>query len=202
MRHPARLVLMLAAAAAVAALVVYLAVGRTHRGTGVSSATPPTGLTAVGLGEASAHGYNPFGTGPENRDQIGNLVDNDPTTTWSTETYYEGNLHKARGTGAGFYLDAAPGVAGQGVQIQTPTPGFSVQIYVSNHIDLALPYGDPTPLIGRGWQGPVGESTDVHNEEQIHLHPPAGTFRYYLVWLTTLPPGEQSATIAEVTLFR
>jgi hypothetical protein len=26
--------------------------------------------------------------------------------------------------------------------------------------------------------------------------------RYFLVWMTTLPPGKQSATIADLTLFR
>jgi hypothetical protein len=27
-------------------------------------------------------------------------------------------------------------------------------------------------------------------------------YRYYLMWMTTLPPGRESATIAELTLFR
>ncbi len=76
----------------------------------------------------------PFGTGPENRDQIGNVIDSDPSTTWSTETYYEGNLHKPGGVGLGFYLDAAPGLLGRAIEIQTPTPGFGVQIYVADHV--------------------------------------------------------------------
>ena len=27
-------------------------------------------------------------------------------------------------------------------------------------------------------------------------------FRYYLIWLSTLPPGMQRATISDLTLFR
>ena len=75
------------------------------------------------------------------------------------------------------------------IEIQTPTPGFAVQIYVADHIELELPYGDSTPLSARGWQGPVGASADVHDGERIPLTLAGRPYRYYLVWLTTLPPG-------------
>jgi eukaryotic-like serine/threonine-protein kinase len=203
MQHPVRWISTVVLLAAIVGGATYLAFEHTHRGTGVPpGATPKAGLVPVPLGQASAHGYNPFGTGPENRDQIGNVVDSDPSTTWSTERYYEGNLDKGGGTGTGFYLDAAPGVAARGIEIQTPTPGFSVQIYVANRIDLSFAYGNSTPLTDRGWAGPIGESSDVRNGERVLLHPPAGSYRYYLIWLTTLPPHQQMATIADVALFK
>ncbi len=202
MRHPARWVLLLGLLAAGAAIVLVAAAGRTHRGTGVTPGISSRGgLTPVQLSQAAAHDYNPFGTGPEGRDQIDNVVDSDPNTVWSTEQYYDGTLKKAGGVGLGLYLDAAPGVAARAVEIQTPTPGFAVQIYRANHVEVSLPYGDSTPLNQRGWEGPVGSSTAVHTGQRIFLSPPARR-RYYLVWLTTLPPGRQSATISGVTLFR
>jgi len=76
-----------------------------------------------------------------------------------------------------------------------------VQIYVADHIDLKVPYGSSTPLSRRGWQGPVGTSADVHNDERITLNLSGHPYRYYLVWLTTLPPGMESATLSELTLF-
>jgi serine/threonine-protein kinase len=160
------------------------------------------GLTQVALSQTAAHGYNPFGTGPENRDLIDNVVDNDPNTTWSTEQYYEGTLKKAGGVGLGLYLDAAPGVIAKAIAIQTPTPGFMVQIYAARQVDLSLPYGSSTSLSARGWQGPVGESAHVRSGERIALHTQGHRYRYYLVWMTALPPAHQSATIADVTLFR
>jgi len=160
------------------------------------------GLTPVPLGQTAAHGYNPFGTGPEDRDQIQNVVDSDPNTTWSTEQYYDGNLKKQGGVGAGLYLDAAPGVVGKAIEIQTPTPGFAVQVYVANQIQLSLPYGNSTPLIARGWQGPVGQSGYVHDGERIQLSLAGRPYRYYLIWMITLPPGMQSASIGGLTLFR
>jgi tRNA A-37 threonylcarbamoyl transferase component Bud32 len=203
MRQPARWAASLALLGAIVALVLILAAGQTHRGTGTAADLPArAGLQQVPLSQTAAHGYNPFGTGPESRDQIDNVVDNDPNTTWSTETYYEGTLKKAGGVGLGIYLDAAPGVVGRAIAIQTPTPGFAVQIYVADRIDESDPYGASKPLGERGWQGPVGASPHVRSGERIQLRLNGARHRYYLMWMTTLPPGRQSATIADLNLFR
>jgi eukaryotic-like serine/threonine-protein kinase len=189
-------------AAAVGA-ALYLAAGHTHSGTGVPagvSARP--GLQPISLAQTAAHDYNPFGTGAENPGQVDLAVDSDPNTTWSTEHYYNGTLKKIGGTGVGLYLDAAPGVAVRQIELLTPTPGFGVQIYGANHIDLSLAYGDSTPLSARGWRGPLGAESAVASPERIAVDTSGRRFRYYLIWITTLPPGQEYASIAEVTLFR
>jgi serine/threonine-protein kinase len=202
MRHPGRWAASLAVIAMIGAGALVALAGRARRGTGIAPGVVlRAGLSPVFLAQTSAHGYNPFGTGPEDQDEIGNVVDSDPNTTWSTEQYYDGTLSKPGGAGTGLYLDAAPGVAGKAIEIQTPSPGFAVQIYVANHIQLSLPYGDSTPLTARGWQGPVGQSTYVYNHARIDLAAGGGRFRYYLIWLTTLPPHMETASIAGVTLF-
>jgi eukaryotic-like serine/threonine-protein kinase len=203
MRHPARWVVSLALLVAIVALTLIIIAGNAHRGAGVASGIAThAGLEPVQLGQAAAHDYNPFGTGPENRDLIDNLIDGDPNTTWSTEQYYSGTLKKAGGTGLGVYLDAAPRVLARAIEIQTPTPGFAVQVYVADHIELGLPYGNSTPLTARGWKGPAGTSTDVRSGERIPLTLSGHPHRYYLVWLTTLPPSMESATLSELTLFK
>jgi serine/threonine-protein kinase len=203
MRHPGRWVVWLALLGALVAVVLVAAAGRTHRGTGVApGVVAQPGLTPVPLAQTAAHGYNPFGTGPENRDQIQNVVDSDPNTTWSTEEYYGGTLDKQGGVGAGLYLDAAPGVVGKAIEFQTPTPGFAVQIYVADQPPSSLEYGDSTPLAARGWQGPVGQSGSVRSGARIQLGLAGRPFRFYLIWITTLPPNKNSASIGELTLFR
>jgi hypothetical protein len=203
MRHPARWIVSLALLAAIVAIALIAGGLGTHRGAGVATGVAGrAGLEPVELSQTAAHGYNPFGTGPENRDQIGNLVDGDPNTTWSTEQYYEGTLKKGGGTGLGVYLDAAPRVLAKALEIQTATPGFAVQVYAADHIELELPYGNSTPLSARGWLGPVGASADVHDGERIPLKLSGHPHRYYLVWLTTLPPGTESASLDELTLFK
>jgi eukaryotic-like serine/threonine-protein kinase len=203
MRHPAFWIALLAVIGAVVALVVVLAGLGAHRGTGVApDIHARAGLQPVSLSQTAAHGYNPFGTGPENRDQIGNVVDSDPNTIWRTETYYDGTLQKAGGVGAGLYLDAAPGVAAKALEIQTPTPGFAAQVYGADEIDLSLPYGATTPLAGRGWSRPIGQSPYVHSDQRIALQVGGHRYRYYLLWITTLPSNMQSASIGGLTLFQ
>ena len=203
MRHPVRWVVSLVLVAVIVALTLVAAALHKQRGTGVASGVvAKPGLSPVFLGQNSANTYNPFGTGPENRSEIGNVVDGDPNTTWTTEQYYDGTLKKPAGVGAGVYLDASPGVVARALEIQTPTPGFAAQVYVANHIELSLPYGNPMPLSARGWQGPVGQSSYVHNRERIQLSPGGQRFRYYLLWITTLPPNMQSAGITDLTLFK
>ena len=98
--------------------ILILAAGGTHRGTGriAGGHSAPAGLQQVQLSQFAANDYNPFGTGPENRDLVENVIDNDPNTTWSTEQYYCGTLKKAGGTGLGIYLDAAPGVVAKALK--------------------------------------------------------------------------------------
>jgi len=203
MRHPARWVASLAIVAVIVAIALVAAAQQAQRGTGV----PPdvhssAGLQAVPLSQTAAHDYNPFGTGPENHNRVQNVVDSDPNTIWSTAHYYEGTLDKAGGTGVGLYLDASPGVVARAVEIQTTTPGFDVQIYGARSVTLSYPYGNSTPLTARGWHGPLGSAAKVRNRQRIRLSSAATSYRYYLVWLTTLPPGQQSASISELTLFK
>ena len=201
-RHPARWAGSLALLGVAVAVVLVLAVGQTHRGTGVAAGVGPTaGLDPVPLSQTAATDYNPFGTGPENRDRIQNVVDSDPNTSWSTEQYYDGTLNKPGGVGAGLYLDASPGVRARALEVQTTTPGFAAQIYAADHVQTSLPYGNSAPLAARGWQGPIGASTYVRDRERIPLAT-ARAFRYYLIWLTTLPPHMESASISDLTLFR
>ncbi|HEX4484481.1 MAG TPA: protein kinase [Solirubrobacteraceae bacterium] len=203
MRHPARWLASLALIAAIVAIALIAAAQHAHSGTGV----PPdvhssAGLQPVALSQTAAHDYNPFGTGPENRNRVQNVIDSDPNTVWSTAHYYEGTLKKAGGTGVGVYLDAAPSVAARAIEIQTPTPGFDVQIYGAEKIDLSYGYGDSAPLAQRGWQGPLASAEDVRGSQRIKLDSSSTAYRYYLVWLTTLPPGKESASISELTLFK
>jgi serine/threonine-protein kinase len=202
LRHPARWAASIALLAAIIAIAIIAAAQQAHKGTGV----PPgvhsgAGLQAVPLSQTAAHDYNPFGTGPENHDRVQNVVDSDPNTLWSTAHYYEGTLKKAGGVGVGVYLDAAPRVAARAVEIQTPTPGFDMQVYGADQINLAFAYGDTTPLTARGWTGPLGSAENVRNRQRVRLSG-GGAYRYYLIWLTALPPGQQSASISELTLFK
>lgn len=200
-RHPARWLLLIALLAVAVAVVLVTLSANTHKGSGGTEALARGNLEPVELSQTAAHGYNPFGTDSENRDQVANLVDGDPNTTWSSEQYYAGNLRKPGGEGLGVYLDAAPGLRARAMGVGTKTPGFAAQVWVSDRVDLGQPFGSSASLSARGWHGPVGASTSVSDGAQIRLSV-TRPWRYYLLWITTLPPGAQMITLTDLTLFR
>ena len=173
----------------IVALALVAAANHAQRGTGVASGvSAQPGLSPVFLGQNSANTYNPFGTGPENPNEIGNVVDGDPNTTWTTEQYYDGTLKKPAGVGAGSIWTPPPAWSAERLKSRRPLQGSPRRSTSPITIELSLPYGNPTPLAARGWQGPVGQSSYVHDRERIQLSPGGQRFRYYLLWIITLPP--------------
>jgi len=200
-RSPRAWIALLAAVVLIAAALVYLLVIRTHAGTEPPLREGP--LTVVPLAQNAATPYNPFGTEPENPRLAANLVDGDPSTSWSSAEYYGGNLHHpSGGNGFGVYLDAAPGLDAKAMQILTSTPGFSTEVYVSNNPNLTIPEGSATPLTQRGWVGPVGSESDVASNARIPLDLAGHSYRYYLMWVSALAPGARLVTISELQLLR
>jgi tRNA A-37 threonylcarbamoyl transferase component Bud32 len=195
-RHPVRWAVSLALLAAIVALTLVAAAHYTHRGTGVApGVSSRPGTQPVILASKAAFSYNPFGTGPEHLRQVSSVVDGDLNTAWSTEHYTAGNLAKP---GLGVYLDAAPGVSARAIEIQTPTPGFTVAVYGSTGFTTS---GGSEDLISRGWTA-LAPAQTVGPRTTIAINSAGLTYRYYLIWITHLSPGSESAEISEATLFR
>jgi tRNA A-37 threonylcarbamoyl transferase component Bud32 len=190
--------LALAAVAAGVGVAVWLA-GRAHHGTGRPAQPPPPKLSAVPLCQNCAHAYNPDGLGgdtTQNDNQAGLAIDGNPTTYWETQDYYTGTLGKP---GVGLYVDAQPGVAARDLRVDTDTPGFSVQIRARRTPP------DPTAWDAGGnadgWTL-LGTVSSVGRHQDIRLTTGGTPYRYYLVWITQLPPGKQSVELNEVVLYR
>ncbi len=148
----------------------------------------------VSVSQTSARAYDPFGTGDlrdEHDEQAGFIVDGIRSSTWTTETYRAGTL--APKAGVGVYIDAKPGVKASAIEIQSETPGWSGEIY-------AAPDGPIPQTVPEGWT----KSATVTDAGRTQLIPLDGTatknYRYFLIWITALPEGEQSAALREVVL--
>ncbi len=193
LRHPFLSAALLGAALALLGGGAYWLATRVHHGTPKLSARPPTPkLQQVAICDTCAHDYNPDAvSGPktQNPNEVGFAIDANPNTAWQTEYYYSGTLGKA---GVGLYLDATPGVAAAEIRIITRSPGWKVQIYATNT--------QPNPDVFSGWTL-VGSAPLVHSTENIPLHPGGTRYRWYLVWINSLPPGAQTVYINEVTLY-
>jgi eukaryotic-like serine/threonine-protein kinase len=198
LRHPARWAISLALLVAIVAVALVAAAGHTHSGTGVAPDVHATaGTTPVVLGQKAASSYNPFGTGPEHAEDVGSVVDGDLNTSWSTEHYINGNLGKP---GLGVSLDAAPGVVAHSIEIQTPTPGLTAAIYASAG-SPTVSANSTTSLAARGWTA-LAPARSIGERATIAIDSSGLVYRYYLVWITKLPPARETAEISEITLFK
>jgi eukaryotic-like serine/threonine-protein kinase len=186
--------LALAAVLALVGLAVGLVVlrDRTQRGTGTAQdAAGGGGVAQVPLRADAAHDYDPLGDGAEHREDTAFAVDNNRATYWRTETYRGGALAKA---GVGLYLDASPGTIVKQLRIETPTPGFSADVYTA--ADRL-----PTTLPDAGWSK-VATVPSVGANQTVDLDTAGQRVRYVLLWITKLPPGGDRVQLSELALFR
>jgi serine/threonine-protein kinase len=177
-------------AAIAVALVLLFAGQNAHRGTGTHRVAPAApGLREDNLGQTAAHDYDPQSVDKiEHRDAVNNVLDGQPGTVWTTESY-QGGVFQPPKTGVGIYVDAAPRAVGKELGLLTPTPGFTASVYAANA---------PVPKDIGGWTKLAGpEPTTSHTTFKLANTKP---YRYYLVWITKLPPGKQQAAISEISL--
>jgi eukaryotic-like serine/threonine-protein kinase len=195
-RHRVRaFVLVLVVFVLVGGAIAYIAT-RTHHGTPKASVPPPSPhLTPISL--VAAHDYNPdalSGAKTQNPGQDGAAIDGNLNTYWPTEHYYTGQLGKR---GVGLYVDAGSKVKATKIVIYSGTPGWRGQIWASN----SLP--DPNVFtIGSGGWYQLAQMQSVLQDQAISLATPKTGYRYYLVWITQLPPGKTIAYLNEIRLYK
>jgi eukaryotic-like serine/threonine-protein kinase len=195
MRHPVRLLAALLLIGAAVAVVLILAADRAERGAqGTRNIPTPknTNLIPISLGQSNAKDYDPLGDNKsEHPTQAKLVVDGETSTFWTTETY-DGNTLGSK-AGVGIYVVADPTVAARQMQVVTPTKGWTGSVYVA-------PAGPPPASI-TGWKQ-VGDIRSAKTSTRLSLDTAGNRFRYYLVWITKLPPGADKVEIAEIRLWR
>jgi eukaryotic-like serine/threonine-protein kinase len=169
---------------------------RVERGTGKGRVKAPEGTTVVSVKRGSARDYDPLGDQEEHREDAHLAVDREPGTVWSTETYTGGVLTKPTGErpGVGIYIDAAPAFAATALEVQSPTPGFEMEVWAAAD-EL------PESIESDGWVR-LAKGTADAEETRYSLPDDGERYRYYLVWITSLPADRQKVEIDEIVLFR
>jgi eukaryotic-like serine/threonine-protein kinase len=152
-----------------------------------------TGTASIG----ELAGADDFDPPPGDEEEHGNevrlAIDTNRTgTSWTTESYSAG-LAGVGKDGVGISVDAGEEVEAAELEVVTPTPGWSGEVYAANEQADDL----------EGWGSPVGTIDDAGSDAEgtqtvpLELDGPA---RYYLVWITDL--GENDAVeISDVRLF-
>ena len=190
-------VLALVLAAVVAGVIVWLAT-RTHPAAPkLAVSAPAAHLAPVQPCQSCAHDYNPDAlSGPKTQNTAldGLAIDGNLSTAWKTEHYYSGALQKP---GVGLWVDMGRAIPAKEIVVYTQTPGWRGQIWGSN----TLP--DPEVFTsGPGGWVELAQVASMQRQQKIPLDTGDGGYRYYLIWITALPSGNNYAAINEIALYK
>lgn len=138
--------------------------------------------------DVTAHEYDPLGDGVEHGEEVALALDGDAGTAWTTEMY-----RRFAKQGVGLRLEASSPVEAKGLRLDTPTPGWSVEVYGASG-------GPPALVPDSGWTL-LATRASVETGT-LELDADGRSFDQYLVWITALPDGTGSVEIAEAELRR
>ena len=171
---------LLALVAAATVIVVLVLSGRQEGSRAGSSGSG--GSTTVTL--RGVTGYDPAGTNGEHNAKAPLASDGRLSTFWQTETYASPDFGNLK-SGVGLVLDAGTAVKLGSLTVKTNTPGYTARI-----------------LAGDSPSGPFDDdSTDETVGASTTFALNGATARYYVVWITLLPPGDV-AHVNEATAAR
>jgi serine/threonine-protein kinase len=99
---------------------------------------------------ASAQAFDPGGDGHENDASAPLAIDGDPTTSWRTEGYNDRDITKLK-PGVGLVLHLDRSVSIDGLELDSPTNGWKIEVYVADGSaqelsDWGKPVATPDPL--------------------------------------------------------
>jgi serine/threonine protein kinase len=145
---------------------------------------PSSDLTEISLTQPSD--FDPEADGTEDSGGLPDVIDDDPSTAWKTDSYQAPLSEYKRGVGLLFDLGTATNVA----RIEVTTP--------DNDLDLQILAGDTAPT--------SADALEVIDEEQgasgTVTFAPDTEARYWVVWITDLPGGSGGiGQISEVKFF-
>jgi eukaryotic-like serine/threonine-protein kinase len=122
--------------------------------------------------------YDPFGDRSEHDDEVGLATDDDPETSWTTETYQDFERLKE---GVGLVVGVGPATRLSNVTVISETPGFSAEIRAGNDAD--------GPFERR-----VSANREVSGRTTFRVN--GGPAPFFVVWITSL---DGAARINEVS---
>jgi hypothetical protein len=151
---------------------------------------PVAKLVAVDLKPEDAKTYNPYNrAGAESADPK-LAIDGDAQTSWSASLDPAANGQSAIG------IDLAVGkLTGlRELQLSTPTPGMTIELYGARTQDAPVSVQDP------GWTH-IATQLDVAKDGRIRLGGGEDKYRHLLVWITEAPPEGGQVSLSELQLF-
>jgi serine/threonine-protein kinase len=186
--HPTRtrVAWLVAALAAVGIALLLVSQLESGSGGGEPSAKAATGAVIPFKSTGSFDPVATGGDGKEHDDETHNAIDGNPQTDWTTEQYQSAVLNKP---GVGLWGKTYKAANAASATVRTPDSTLTIEIYGAKTL--------PTDL--GGWTKLGNASGDV-NGKRIPLQKVAN-LRYYMVWITGLPPASGGNSQAHISDF-
>jgi len=158
--------------------------------TPTTTTTPPPkprfALTDVALG-AAAVAYAPYAPPDADLGDPSRAVDGSTRTVWKAPAAAD----PAAPPQVGIYVDLAGKEKLRRLELQTPTPGMSIEIYGAES-------GPPASITDAGWDHLASRSgVAAHTKVKLGDLP----YRYLLVWIVGAPPDSARPAISELSLY-
>lgn len=176
-------VLLLVAAVVVIALAVGWLLGADEREQAQQRADGNGGPAGNELEIAHAADFDPEGDDTEHGDSVVLAYDGVDSTFWETETYDDGFAGVGK-SGVGLVFDLGDSTEVVAVEVVTRTPGIALEIRVAD-----------APGTDQDDFETVADISSAAPTQEIDV---GESGRYWLVWITQLPPTSGRAIISEV----
>jgi eukaryotic-like serine/threonine-protein kinase len=184
-------VVMLVIALMIAAGTAYvISRGDTGGGGGGGAGGGSAGGNQIEL--VGASDFDPEGDQVEHPEEAPLAIDSDRTASaWTTETYREATFGEK--SGVGLYVDAGGPVNASEMEVRTPTPGWTLEVYGTN---------EPVPESVAEWTS-LALVPEVSERQRVELVTAEQSYQYYLLWATnpTEIDGGFGVAISDVRLF-
>jgi serine/threonine protein kinase len=151
---------------------------------------PGGGGQAGAVPIAQATDFDPAGEDGEHPERVADAIDDDPESTWITETYTAPVIADAISDkeGVGLILDAGEPVEATSITVQSVAPGWTATIYGA----------ETGPLEDlESWGEPISQPVEMATDQTIQLNAEQPS-RYYLIWITQLATSAEGDYLVEI----
>jgi hypothetical protein len=148
----------------------------------------PTGPQPIELAGDAGKAYDPYGKSKASG-EAERAIDDDPATSWYADLKDPAQL------GLGYAIDLGKLQGIREIQLETPTPGFRIEVYATDETEL------PPDILDTRWShitnvSNVGAKDD--GKQKIVLGAGTTKYRNLLLWFTKAPTDGTRIRLTEV----
>jgi hypothetical protein len=160
-----------------------IAIHNGHGLAGIGGGGSPKSSAGKVVPLSAVSSFDPFGDDKqEHGGEVGAAVDHDPSTFWLTSRYHYGGGSLGK-PGVGIVVGPSSSTKLRKLTVATDTPGFTALVKAGDSPTGPFTVVSPSRVVSASTTFPLT----------------GGAHRYYLLWITRLPPDGDSAHVNEIT---